>query len=178
MIQTTRGNPRQLSRRCFSWRDDEDEMTARFNISIPSMNKTYISWTSSIENDDDWGKRSKTQEGFNYGASGYIVDLPRDAERAKQIVKELDANGFLDEQTQVLFLDFVTFHAGRLLHCVARLTYEFTDVGFVYPEMVIKAFKFKIKGPAVELSYVLLFAASVLYYTHEEINECCQKNLD
>ncbi|KAL0238928.1 hypothetical protein PCE1_004619 [Barthelona sp. PCE] len=114
-----------------------NESTFTPNETIPYSHQNPWTWHSSSE------LKGLSYQGrqFSYPGSGYIVDLPPDADMALEVVRYLQENQWVDDHTRVLFIDFTVYNANLNLFAVIRLAFEHTAGGAVFPTSTFRCLR-------------------------------------
>ena len=119
-------------------------------------------------------------EGFlPYGGGGYIAKLGYDASTALRVKQGIEKNGWIDENSAVVIVEFVVFEAANLLLSNVMLMLEKYDSGmgktsiYVIPELL-----FPTSGSAVQTFYrvcILLWLIIILVLLVIEIVRCFKR---
>lgn len=112
-----------------------------------------------------------------YGGGGYMQELYPldDYEVNEALVFSLEENGYLDQQSRVMFIDFSTFNANINMFNVAQMVFEFLPSGGVVPSAKFRVLRLYAYEPDVFGTFQLLGEVMVVFfvafYLVQEINE-------
>jgi len=82
-----------------------------------------------------WGQNSW------YDGGGYVLQLPLNVTDTRAILRELEDHDFLDEQTRVVFIDFMTYSQSHHYLIQGRIFFEFPSTGGVLPRYDIQTIR-------------------------------------
>ncbi|XP_041369822.1 polycystic kidney disease and receptor for egg jelly-related protein-like [Gigantopelta aegis] len=68
-----------------------------------------------------------------YPGGGYVLQFPRNAVLAHEVLEDMRNTSWIDEYTRAVFVEFTVFNPSVHLFTVAELIFEFSNTGFVYP---------------------------------------------
>lgn len=85
------------------------------------------------------------------------------------IIKDLEDAQFVNRVTRVLFVDWTTYNPNVNLHCLARLAYEVTELGFINPVWQVKTWN--LVDQVTNYWSWIVFLIFVVYYSYVEISE-------
>ena len=113
---------------CYSEYDEDIEIRVPFtpnNVTYPYFSAASLG-TSRFWAELGW-----------IGGGGYALDLPPILEDAVDAVKALEGDGWADERTRAILLDFTLYNPGVNVLAVVRLTAEFSVKGIVVPHIFV-----------------------------------------
>uniref|UniRef100_A0A6V1NN28 Uncharacterized protein n=1 Tax=Heterosigma akashiwo TaxID=2829 RepID=A0A6V1NN28_HETAK len=125
--------------------DDED--TARWTFGARGLN-----YKSADKLDDGTSAWQSPLTLAWYDAGGYVVDLPWKAKHALDELESLQANGFIDQRTRAVFVDFTAYNPNNDHLFYGRLALEMLATGKVLASAHLDA------GPVYRDNRALAFA--------------------
>jgi len=169
----------QKNARCYtdwSFFMEEVKYSKEWNADFDTTNEEY-----------QWKSVSATDELFavsglfgTYPGSGYVVDLPENAEDRYAIIDRLTSSFWVDLKTRLVVIDFAYYNANLDLFVTVRVLNEFLASGYVNTIPIVRAMKLnrypmKTFMNFVEVGAQGIVAFMVAYYFVEETRELRQQ---
>jgi len=118
-----------------------------------NINHCYLPFTEDIQSQEGFGpthqyKYMSSLEGTSvaygnlgtpYPLNGYALMLPKDATGAREVLKTLKKNRWLDHQTRAIIVQFTVYNPTEDMVINTQLLFELPSFGGLYPKTVIRA---------------------------------------
>ncbi|MGH0125309.1 UNVERIFIED_CONTAM: hypothetical protein FKN15_022898 [Acipenser sinensis] len=109
---------------------------------------------ASLQKNPVWGRLALYQGG------GYAVELGTEREQAYRVLSLLSKEGWLDQRSRALLVEFNVFNANVNLFCVVTLALETSGMGGVYSSLLLHSMSLYLSMGSISL---LVMAAHILY---------------
>ncbi|XP_041370031.1 polycystic kidney disease protein 1-like 2 [Gigantopelta aegis] len=109
-----------------------------------------------------------------YPGGGYILQLPRNPFKARDLIEKVKHTKWIDQQTRVVFVEFTLFNPNVQLFTVVVLMFEYSNTGFVFPYHLIYTANFYHYQNEFETFVAvveILFVIYLFIFTYAEVKK-------
>nr|XP_027212361.1 polycystic kidney disease 2-like 2 protein [Penaeus vannamei] len=112
-----------------------------------------------------------------YGAGGYVVKLKGSKESLKAKIEQLETDGWMDERTRAVFVEFSLYNAQVNLFAACRIVMEQGPEGALHPFVKFDPIKLLRYSEGFGLFVMIcegVFILFIVYYTYCELKGMCR----
>lgn len=109
-----------------------------------------------------------------YKGGGYVAPLSRTLNKSIELIEELKINGWLDQQTRAIFLEFTVYNPNVNLFASATFIIEYLSIGSAityYTLSVFRLYNYVGSIAVLLITAQIVFILFIVFFTFREINK-------